>query len=118
MIETLFCAQGNHPFQRETTRGRKPTLCPDHRKATSPKATDPSDDTKVDKVYAPKIKPDLEQRVLRILGTDRINYDSKLKLRYAYEAVQANRGSVGLMLEVIQNIVRQEEYRLALQVGM
>ncbi len=30
-IETLICRQGNHVWQREALRGRKPVFCPEHR---------------------------------------------------------------------------------------
>lgn len=30
-IETLVCSVGNHTFTRKTTRGRKPSLCPEHK---------------------------------------------------------------------------------------
>jgi hypothetical protein len=29
--ETLFCETGNHMWMREKRRGRKPTICPEHR---------------------------------------------------------------------------------------
>lgn len=34
MTETLICEVGSHPWTRQTTRGRKPKLCDEHRGQT------------------------------------------------------------------------------------